>query len=117
MTTEEENQFICEKLLGWHKVPPLSPIPGIEFVGWRHGSAREIVNTPSFTTWADAGLILDALSAKNIRWHLTRSVQFGIYIFSLDPIGSPGGQWEEKRDRKAALAIRSAALAYIRSLP
>lgn len=51
-----QNELICEKLLGWVKRP--SDIPGISFSGWCVPNGPD-ESTPSFTTWADAGLIID----------------------------------------------------------
>jgi hypothetical protein len=114
LSTDAQNELICEKLLGWRKCSSF----GAQCAGWtRPDSAAHSDNAPGFTTWAEAGLILEALGARSIRWHLTRSVQFGVFIFSLDPIGNPWGEWQEKRDRNGPLAIRAAALAYIRSTP
>jgi hypothetical protein len=54
----EENELICERLLGWKKNP--SNIPGIGFSGWESDDR----STPFFTTWAEAGLILDAFESR-----------------------------------------------------
>lgn len=59
-----QNEIICEKLLGWVKRP--SDIPGISFSGWCVPNGPD-ESTPSFTTWADAGLILEALQANHER--------------------------------------------------
>lgn len=36
-----ENELICEKLLGWIKIRPTSPVPGIDFLGWRRPTGGE----------------------------------------------------------------------------
>lgn len=65
LSTQAENELICEKLLGWKRYVPDAyegqdrrwkrtiTLPGIT------GDVKE--HTPSFTTWAEAGLILEAL--------------------------------------------------------
>lgn len=68
--SRQENELICEKLLGWKRYVPDAhegqdrrwkraiTLPGIT------GDVKEA--TPSFTTWADAGLILEALKARGM---------------------------------------------------
>jgi hypothetical protein len=108
-----ENQLICAKLLGW------TPDDGgwIKQDGYMYGGC----GTPSFTTWADAGLILDSFQQRGV----------GRTVWQENHPGEPNemhrffvsAQWE--RDGKVIcvegstgpLAVRAAALAYIRSLP
>lgn len=102
MSTQAENELICEKLLGWHRCSPGSK-------GHRNGYQwQEERCTPWFSTWADAGLILDALAKAGQRpdlghyadgeWHcmVNATDECETVMFSTGP-----------------LAIRDAALAYI----
>jgi len=100
MTEQEENDLICEKLLGWTREPGNRYTSNMPY--WRENDS---VRTPSFTTWADAGLILDAFE----RIHLSdypdstkRSILF---------------ERDMTKHASMPLAIRATALEYIRSLP
>jgi hypothetical protein len=100
-----ENELICEKLLGW--TPCLRRITD----GAREWKTQEskYFLTPSFTTWADAGLILDALPKEleyivgycdiEKQWYCGQAVGADTYADT------------------GPLAVRAAALEYIRSLP
>jgi hypothetical protein len=61
MTEQEENELICEKLLGWKK----GTFEGTSLRRWDHEGklicGPQYGWTPSFTTWADSGMILDWL--------------------------------------------------------
>lgn len=95
LSTQAENELICEKLLGWHR-PPAPPPGCYNTIDW-----SESRTTPSFTTWAEAGLILDWLMS-HIGPGLPRfrdGLAFRICNSTLTP-----------------LVIRAAALEYIRSL-
>jgi hypothetical protein len=96
----EANEQICAKLLGW------TPSDGgwLKNDGYMYGGC----GTPSFTTWAEAGLILDAL------------INLGIGV----DVGNSGGGWYcdiysglVPSESTGPLAVRAAALQYIRSLP
>ncbi len=98
MSEQEENELICEKLLGWTAWQE----PG-KALQWKQlfddGRGWTINDTPSFTDWASAGLILDWLMT-NIGpelEHVRDEVAFSIRHRKLTP-----------------LAVRSAALAYLR---
>lgn len=104
-----ENELICERLLEWTKNP--SSVPGIGFSGWQSDDR----STPSFTTWAEAGLILDALTARRDHgWCLgdaeparnVRCFSMGIHGYKFNAIRQTGPE-----------AIRAAALYFIRNLP
>ena len=58
LSTQAENELICEKLLGWKPRKCFSPYDG-RFMGYDFLDGRRETTAPSFTTWADAGLILD----------------------------------------------------------
>jgi hypothetical protein len=100
-----ENEAICETLLGWKR----SSIVGHWFPSQEHAGT---VRTPSFTTWADAGLILDAFEG---RAPVER-------VDSANYKSSAGEQLKKlgivlSRGEMRPTHIRAAALAYIRSLP
>ena len=91
-----ENVSIVEKLLGWKRAgDPDVPIwlkPATET------RREEQWYTPSFTTWAEAGLIIDALQSV-VGWEPARArSQLG---------------WLLKTSELTPLAIRAAALEYI----
>jgi hypothetical protein len=103
-----ENQRICEKLLGW-KISPHGLV-----LAENDGNARYL-KMPNFTTWAEAGLILEALRALGLRVEV-----------HANGFGSQG-QWKASVAHRESLgafdgfgtgplAIRSAALSYIGSL-
>jgi hypothetical protein len=98
-----ENALICEKLLGFKRH---CDKPGC--LDWRIASGQRYWGNPTFTTWADAGLVLDAL------------INLGIGV----DVGNSGGGWYcdiysglVPSESTGPLAVRAAALQYIRSLP
>lgn len=100
MTEQEENQLICEKLLRWKRSGFRGPIwywlptpYGDDGAQWHE------VTTPAFTTWEDAGLILDALAAK---WPASK-----VFFRGLGGSMILGGL--------TAPEVRAAALEYIRA--
>ncbi len=103
MTTEGENELICEKLLGWER------ITSGEATGFFFPSPSAIAcDAPSFTDWASAGLILEALDNEGLAW------TFG---------NGPEGDFECRVSNACdihiyaetgPLAVRAAALAYLR---
>lgn len=100
-----QNEIICEKLLGWIKRP--SDIPGISFSGWCVPNGPD-ESTPSFATWADAGLILDALAKAGQRPDLGhyRDGEWHCMVNATDDL-------VPQTFSTGPLAIRDAALAYI----
>lgn len=102
LSTKQENALICEMLLGFKK-----HCDEPDCLDWRTADGKRYWKSPSFTTWADAGLILDAFKAKDC-------------IVSLQFAGK-GGYCAvndvSANDTPLPLAIRAAALKYIRSLP
>lgn len=95
-----DNGRICLDLLGWE--------PGI--AGWikPDGFMFGGCGTPSFTTWAEAGLILEALEMKREPIDVLHededwSAEFGVYRSSARATTGP-------------LAIRAAALEYIKAV-
>ena len=95
MTQEQRtpDELICEKLLGWKQADG----------GWlkQDGFMYAGCGTPSFTTWADAGLILDKLQSLSTAaaYRALKMLDGAFYNCRLTPA-----------------AIRAAALSYIRSL-
>lgn len=62
LSIDQENDLICERLLGWKRI--CDQPDGWEASGdwfWRAPSGTECSDTPRFTSWSDAGLILAAL--------------------------------------------------------
>jgi hypothetical protein len=102
--------LICEKLLGLTK-----HCRDEDCLDWRTAAGKRYWGTPSFTTWAEAGLILDAL------------ISAGVYVSVHH--GESGDRWKAvfhwdryesmtcKFAVNAPAAIRAAALDYVRSLP
>lgn len=100
MTTEEENIEICEKLLGWARCKTAGPDSWWHIKGPCCHSDRDRNLAPAFTDWHGAGLILDALQTSE-------HIAAGRLCTDLAHILVDG--------QLNPLAIRSAALAYIRS--
>jgi hypothetical protein len=59
-----ENELICEKLLGWIRHDYGKDSPAWEVPSKTGEYQPTIFYTPSFTTWAEAGLILEALQRR-----------------------------------------------------
>ena len=120
MTTQEENELLCEKLLGWERFPVSDERPAD--LPWKRpfvfGSLSSHIaeRTPSFNTWYDAGLLLDAL-ARQSSSH-PRAFPFAAAV-GFDP---GRNDWSAGAGSKSAeastgpLAIRAAALEYVGSL-
>lgn len=111
MSEQEENIEICLRLLGWRKHPD-PELPGWYAPPGEGFFMNSLVHKefPTFTTWADAGLILDALAAKEVAITLVGNVVFEKpWTCELNHDGA-------EAFIAGPLSIRSAALAYIRSL-
>jgi hypothetical protein len=104
-----ENELICTKLLGWTRCEggPIDPCNGWAFPS----EPFHVEATPSFTTWADAGLILEALDDAGLAWVLANGPEgdFECRVFNACDYHCYA--------ETAPLAVRNAALVYIRSLP
>lgn len=106
MTPHEENELICEKLLGWK----LAGRNAFKVKMWfclpngQDGEQYITTSTPSFTTWAQAGLILEALSAKELYPRLEQQRASGHW--HCDILGGNGFGC----NINPSLAIRAAAL-------
>jgi hypothetical protein len=111
VTTEEENIEICLRLLGWrrHPDPELSGWYAPPDDGCFMNSAVH-KQFPTFSTWGDAGLIMDALRAKGITFFKLISREWGWHLDMPESV-------DDDAHDTGPLAIRSAALEYIRSLP
>lgn len=103
-----QSELICEKLLGWKKRP--SDIPGMGFSGWCVPNGPD-ESTPSFATWAEAGLILEALSARGTNPSMDyRDGKWDCYG------GDPFESFFHAYADTGPLAIRAAALQYIKAV-
>jgi hypothetical protein len=110
-----ENALICEKLLGFKRH---CDKPGC--LDWRIASGQRYWGNPTFTTWADAGLVLEAWTAANNDYDIEgTSTEHGLKISArlrqikgISYVGDFVGYGET-----APLAVRAAAIKYIRSLP
>lgn len=102
-----ENELICERLLGWSRIPPPEGV-----ICWDKGDTHTS-RTPSFTTWAEAGMILDALVRAGQRPDVSYYDRWYSFV---DANCREGDEFPDAHD-SGPLAIRAAALAYIRSLP
>jgi hypothetical protein len=107
-----ENELICEKLLGLKK-----HCDRPDCRDWYLPDDRRYWNNPSFTTWADAGLILDALREKALvtMTQLRDGVPQRCTIVTAYEPANDG--LHKGFGATTPLAIRAAALEYIRSLP
>jgi hypothetical protein len=99
MNEGEENALICARLLGWKQLDfELFDVDGTV-------NGRRIA--PKFTTWAEAGLILEALqklTPMTLRW--SHGAQY--WFIDLDYHG--------KSAISGPLAIRATALEYIKAV-
>jgi hypothetical protein len=101
-----ENELICEKLLGWEVRPRFGNNPcGLFFPDGRIANGLY-----SFTTWAEAGLILEALSSHcpTLEYSDGKWDCYG---------GDPFESFFHAYADTAPLAIRAAALEHIRRQP
>lgn len=106
LSTQAENELICEKLLGWEKVL----MPEDNYPAFKRSWCHDPIYAPSFTTWPDAGLLLEALAKRGV----------AIRVGTSDP--GMWGCWLIEHPCQALAttapnAVRAAALEYIRSLP
>lgn len=63
LSTQAENELICEKLLAWKRCPSCGEQQWYCNYDRRDPTSGPFKTcvTPSFTTWAEAGLILEAI--------------------------------------------------------
>lgn len=99
---EEENERICEELLGWERVAGEGRLIGM--IIWKPTPTTWCMSAPTFETWTDAGLILDAM----MRIHIAKHPE-------LQPAESHCLSIEFHPDRHETVpaAIRAGALAYL----
>jgi hypothetical protein len=103
----EGNELICAKLLGWERWPD----PQRPAFQWRKlftATSWEVLQTPSFTTWAEAGLILDALQRMSVIG-VAASITYDNIIEELCI--------DLQRRELTPARVRAAALEYIRRVP
>lgn len=95
-----QNELICEQMLGWRRA-----VGGwIKQDGFMYGGC----GTPSFTSWAEAGLILEALSLlKDEKPRCGQRMAGDWYCVTR----TAGGTADT-----GPLAVRAAALEYITSM-
>jgi hypothetical protein len=109
---QTENELICEKLLGWRMV---CRSPDDHSAVWNSTYASQ--RTPSFTTWADAGLILEKLDCFDI-YHTNQYWTLAISAPRPQGMGQTMPRpFEGHSEISGPLSIRAAALSYIRSTP
>lgn len=101
------NELICTKLLGWQWQPRFGNNPcGLFFPDGR------VANGPyAFTTWDEAGLILEALDDEGVAWIFSNGPE-GDYECRICPHATRD---QVSYGETGPLAIRAAALTYIRS--
>lgn len=100
MTPQQENELICERLLGWthDKVAQGWIIPG--------AAVWERVSTPHFDQWDTVGMIIEALDKKGVDVEFGNCVA-GWYCKIAQDEYPPFG------DNNAFATIREAALKYL----
>lgn len=103
MSTQQENELICAKLLGWELRPRFGNNPRELY-----RPDGSLANEPlTFTTWAETGLILDALAARELVPGLEHD---GLeWICALRDSMVTGAN-------TGPLAVRAAALEYIKAV-
>lgn len=99
-STQAENELIVQRLLGWERRD------GGEIYPWIRGT--EWLTTPTFTTWHDCGLIMEALSKLECKTAVGDKSISGSWWCTVDHVC-------ELRTT-GPLAVRAAALSYLRSL-
>lgn len=109
MTEQEENELICEKLLGWTRITDPRVSLASDQPRWHTPEVAYAVPTPAFTTWNSVGLILEALAARGVYLHIEGYPSY----WSVRLENTRGRQVEEEA-KTGPLALRSAALAYLK---
>jgi hypothetical protein len=102
-----ENELICEKLLGWSKAQWFGDWAG----NWNRPDGGMCAGTPSFTHWAEAGLILDAFAKNDIAFDVYQDGEWSVGFYGKHT------KCHTRASETGPVAIRAAALAYVRSLP
>jgi hypothetical protein len=111
LSTQAENELICEKLLGFKK-----HCDRPECRDWYLPGGGRYWNNPSFTTWADAGLILEAFERRHADYDIERTETDTGYASTFRVFTDRTSQ-KTLRAGAVPLAIRAAAIKYVRSLP
>lgn len=113
MSEQAENEFICE-WLGWKRFTSEGTT-----IGWGRTPQCTLdvsVSTPTFTDPASAWLIAEAFAARGIEFDILYSVEERHWEASTWEDDGFGGadMTVDEHHASGPLAIRSAALAYIR---
>lgn len=115
-----ENELICEKLLAWTK---LYTAGGSGVAVWRKPATEtrrdEEWYTPTFSTWADAGLILEALVKRGCdldieSTHTDEGVRATVRVYF--PLPNSASVRKCECLGTPFQAVRAAALAYIKAV-
>lgn len=116
VSEEEENILIIEKLLAWKKHPDPDVVRWWQppngdgmFISLLH---KEF---PTFTDWASAGLIMDALVNRGVDIVCRYNPERDAWECSAENPEIDVDDGLEQGDKSGPLAIRAAALDYIRS--
>ncbi len=118
MTEQQENELICEKLLGW-KLAGRSSFGAKMWLNNPYGddgAQWQTVPTPSFDTWADAGLMASALRARGIAFDIHSTGDGGWLVRPAQKDSDRLGYLRlgDHMAKELPDAIRAAALEYIR---
>lgn len=106
LSTQQENALICEKLLGFKKHCDEPDCPD-----WRTPTGQRYFGSPSFTTWADAGLIVSEFNRRKLEVDINIDAgECWVTIWNPKPRSTT-------KSADLPPLIRAAALEYIRSLP
>lgn len=108
MSEQADNEMICAKLLRWERAGT-GESWGMKKSLWR-AAGNELHGTPTFTDWASAGLIADALANLGVEVDILyvpdeKHWESANVDLSIDESGDTG-----------PLSLRAMALAYIRSM-
>lgn len=101
-STQAENELIAERLLGWKQYKTAASI------WWEPTLGKRQFFTPTFTTWHDCGLILEALFAQKGLSAIKTRVKLAQLIADI--------QLPDGKCKFTPSAIRDCALSYLRSL-
>lgn len=109
MSIAEENELICERLLGWKRDETYGCWRDANGLWLEQYGSYDDENPiqPALSTWAEAGLIIDALDAREpeviLRKFRVNDVNWTARIRNAEGFGNTG-----------PLAIRACALEYIK---
>ena len=110
MTTDKENELICEKLLGWKK----GNFPTLGAGHWidRAGYSNEI-SPMCFTDWASAGLIVENRQLEGWSCEIYVGGRSHCVFYKK---GAPRGErFAGDSVEGAPVAVRAAAISWLRA--